>query len=206
VVRFIFFHQVRHPRDLGLAEVGSFLQQVARTAADPVVAIDVARAGLEFLYREVLAQPLGELPRPPRLLDQVRQVLRVGHYSFRTEEAYIHWIRRFIFYHGTRHPRELGAAEVEQFLTHLAVEGRVSASTQNQALAALLFLYGRVLEIDLGRGSFSGSSSAEVVQGALGGLTRRLALGLQLVELVVHRLEADPQLLGGERLVAAMLV
>src|SRR5438105_3148290 len=81
VVRFIFFHHLRHPRDLGLAEVGAFLHEVARTAADPVPAIDAARAGLEFLYREVLARPLGELPRPrpPRLLDQVRQVLRVGH-------------------------------------------------------------------------------------------------------------------------------
>ena len=63
----------------------------------------------------------------------------------------MHWTRRFILHHGTRHPRDLGTAEVEQFLTHLAVEGRVSASTQNQALNALVFLYGQILDLDLGR-------------------------------------------------------
>jgi integron integrase len=87
--------------------------------------------------------------RPPRLLDVVRARLRARHYSRRTEEAYIGWIRRFVRFHGRRHPRELGSAQVEAFLSHLAVEARVSASTQNQALAALLFLYRRVLEIDL---------------------------------------------------------
>ena|SRR2546425_8393763 len=75
----------------------------------------------------------------PRLLDQVRERMRVKHYSLRTEEAYVHWIRRFILHHGKRHPRDLGAAEVETFLSHLATEGRVSASTQNQALAARTF-------------------------------------------------------------------
>jgi integron integrase len=79
------------------------------------------------------------------------QVLRVRHYSPRTEACYLHWVRQFILFHGKRHPRELGAAEVEQFLTHLAVKGHVSASTQNQALNALVFLYQQVLEIDLGR-------------------------------------------------------
>ncbi len=87
--------------------------------------------------------------RPPRLLDQVRAKLRVLHYSSRTEEAYVGWIRRFILHHDKRHPREMGGAEIETFLTHLAVEGNVAASTQNQALAALLFLYQRVLEIEL---------------------------------------------------------
>ena len=77
--------------------------------------------------------------------------MRTRHYAIRTEEAYINWIRRFILHHGKRHPRELGAAEVGAFLTHLAVEGRVAASTQNQALAALLFLYQHVLEIELPR-------------------------------------------------------
>jgi integron integrase len=88
-------------------------------------------------------------PRPPRLLDQVRDALRVRHYSLRTEQSYLGWIKRFIFFHDKRHPAEMGAVEVEAFLTWLAVEGRVSASTQGQALAALLFLYKQVLGIDL---------------------------------------------------------
>lgn len=88
---------------------------------------------------------------PPRLLDQVRQVLRVRHYALRTEGCYVQWITRFILFHGKRHPRDMGAAEVVQFLSHLAVQGHVSASTQNQALNALVFLYQQVLEIDLGR-------------------------------------------------------
>ena len=86
---------------------------------------------------------------PPKLLDQVRDRIRVKHYSIRTETQYVQWIKRFILFHGKRHPQEMSAAEVEAFLTHLAVEGRVSASTQNQALSALLFLYKEVLAIDL---------------------------------------------------------
>lgn len=86
---------------------------------------------------------------PPKLLDQVRDRLRVKHYSIRTETQYLQWIRRFILFHGKRHPREMGAVEVEAFLTHLAVAGRVAAATQNQALSALLFLYREVLNIDL---------------------------------------------------------
>lgn len=78
---------------------------------------------------------------PPRLLDQLRAAIRRKHSSPRTEEAYVGWVRRFIHFHGTRHPRELGATEVDTFLTHLAVEDTVAASTQNQALSALLFLY-----------------------------------------------------------------
>ena len=70
---------------------------------------------------------------PPRLLDQVRGKIRLKHYSLRTEQAYVDWIRRFIRHHGKRHPREMGAVEVEAFLTHLAVAGQVAASTQNQA-------------------------------------------------------------------------
>jgi integron integrase len=82
----------------------------------------------------------------PRLLDQVREAIRVRHYSIRTEDAYVNWIRQFIRFHGTRHPVELGEAEVNAFLTHLAVERTVAASTQNQALSALLFLYKEVLD------------------------------------------------------------
>ncbi len=88
-------------------------------------------------------------PQRPRLLDRVREALRARHYSRRTEESYVAWIRRYIFFHGKRHPIELGAPEVTRFLTWLAVEGRVAASTQNQALSALLFLYREVLEVDL---------------------------------------------------------
>lgn len=84
-------------------------------------------------------------PHPPKLLNQVRAALRRKHYALRTEDAYTGWIRRFILFHGTRHPRELGAADVSAFLTHLAVEREVAASTQNQALSALLFLYREVL-------------------------------------------------------------
>lgn len=85
----------------------------------------------------------------PRLLERVRNQLRLKHYSIRTEAAYIGWIRRFIHYHGKRHPAEMGKGEVESFLSALAVERDVSAATQNQALSALLFLYREVLEIDL---------------------------------------------------------
>ena len=88
-------------------------------------------------------------PKPPRLLDQMREALRLRHYSLRTEQAYLHWTKRFIYFHGKRHPRDLGPREVEAFLSHLAVEGGVSASTQGQALAALLFLYKQVLGVDL---------------------------------------------------------
>jgi len=90
------------------------------------------------------------LPRQePKLLDQVRGKIRLKHYSIRTEQAYTDWIKRFILHFGKKHPRDMGAAEVEQFLTHLAVNGRVSASTQNQAKCALLFLYKEVLAIEL---------------------------------------------------------
>jgi len=86
---------------------------------------------------------------PPRLLDQLRDRIRLKHYSIRTEQAYADWVRRFVIFSGKRHPRELGQAEVEAFLTHLAVAGRVSASTQNQAESALLFLYKEVLGVEL---------------------------------------------------------
>ena len=87
--------------------------------------------------------------RPVLLLDQVRQRVRLKHYSIRTEQAYCDWIRRFVIFHGKRHPSALGSAEVEAFLTWLAVEGRVAAATQNQAKSALLFLYKEVLGAEL---------------------------------------------------------
>jgi integron integrase len=88
-------------------------------------------------------------PAQPRLLDQVREKIRLKHYSLRTEQAYLDWIKRFILFHGKKHPRQLGAGDVEAFLTHLAAVRNVSSSTQNQAKSALLFLYRDVLEVEL---------------------------------------------------------
>jgi integron integrase len=85
-------------------------------------------------------------PSPPRLLDRVRRHLRVKHYSIRTEQAYLDWIKRFILFHHKRHPEKMGEQEIGAFLTHLAADRHVAASTQNQALSALLFLYQEVLE------------------------------------------------------------
>src|SRR5688572_26624224 len=86
----------------------------------------------------------GRLAPRDTLLGRVRDVLKALHYSDRTEEAYLGWIRRFVLFHGRRHPRELGAPEVSAFLSHLAIERRCSASTQNQALSAIVFLYHRI--------------------------------------------------------------
>jgi integron integrase len=87
--------------------------------------------------------------RPRKLLEQVSDRLRVGHYSLRTEKTYLAWIKRFILFHDKRHPKDMGKPEIEAFLTHLAVDRHVAASTQNQALNATLYLYREVLEIDL---------------------------------------------------------
>ena len=108
-----------------------------------VVAADSSAAGP--VLRETAA---GESPKP-KLLDRVRHAVRARHYSRRTEKAYVHWIKRYIFFHGKRHPAEMGAADVTAFLTSLAVRDRVAASTQNQALNALLFLYRQVLDVEL---------------------------------------------------------
>ncbi|ARN22316.1 integron integrase [Piscinibacter gummiphilus] len=88
-------------------------------------------------------------PRPAKLLTQLRAHLRTRHYSIRTEQVYVDWVRRFIQFHGLRHPSELGPAEVGAFLSHLAVERHVAASTQNQAKSALLYFYKNVLELNL---------------------------------------------------------
>jgi integrase len=86
-----------------------------------------------------------------KLMDQVREVLRYYHYAYRTEQTYCDWIKRFLkFYKFSRHPKEMGAAEVEGFLSHLATEGKVAAATQRQALNAIIFLYREVLDIELG--------------------------------------------------------
>ena len=103
-------------------------------------------------------------PGKPKLLDQVRTFMRARRYSLRTEEAYLDWIRRFILFHGKRHPRELGEREITEFLTDLAAHRHVAASTQNQALSALLFLYQQFFERQLGRldGALRASRPARV--------------------------------------------
>jgi integron integrase len=86
---------------------------------------------------------------PPKLLDQVSDALRLKHYSYRTEQTYKDWIKRYILFHGKRHPKDMGVQEIQAFLTHLAVEKNVSASTQNQALSAILFLYRHILHQEI---------------------------------------------------------
>ena len=98
----------------------------------------------------MLLPPEPTLGKPKKLLDQVRDVMRLKHYSLRTEGTYCDWIERFIRFHELRHPREMGETEVSAFLTHLARDGQVAASTQNQALSALLFLYKEVLKQEIG--------------------------------------------------------
>ena len=92
---------------------------------------------------------MSQMTTEPRLLEQVRQLIRIRHYSIRTEETYVQWIRRYIVFHGKRHPKDMGSEELTQFLSDLAIRGKVSASTQNQALNAILFLYRDVLQIQL---------------------------------------------------------
>ena len=88
-------------------------------------------------------------PKPPRLLDQVREVRRLRHFSLSTEKSYVHYIRDFILFHNKRHPKDMGAAEIRAYLSHLAIHRNVAASTQTVALVALLFLYRQVLDIEL---------------------------------------------------------
>src|ERR1051325_8491349 len=94
--------------------------------------------------------PTQRLPTTkPRLLDEIRGVCRMRHFSLRTEQAYVQWIRRYILFHEKRHPREMGETEIRSFISHLAVKGGISASTQTVALSALLFLYRDVLKQEL---------------------------------------------------------
>jgi integron integrase len=95
------------------------------------------------------SDPVSVPPGEPKLLDQLSGRLRVKHYSIRTEQAYVDWVRRFVLFHNKRHPRDLGPTEVEAFLTNLAVQKRVAASTQNQAKSAILFLYKEVINKEL---------------------------------------------------------
>ncbi len=111
---------------------------------------DIMRGYVESFVGGFVCEAILPEGRRPRLLNQVREEIRKRHYSRRTEKSYVGWIRRFILFHGKRHPAEMGEAEISRFLSHLAVTAKVSASTQNQALSALLFLYRQVLctEID----------------------------------------------------------
>jgi len=105
--------------------------------------------GTDLSHRSFVDVP-SSAAQQPKLLDRVRQALRLRHYSRRTEESYVGWIRRYILFHGKRHPTDMGGAEITAFLTSLATRARVSASTQNQALSALLFLYRGVLGVEPG--------------------------------------------------------
>ena len=132
-----------------------------------------------------MREPTGR-PDGPKLLQQLREVLRTHHYSRRTEEAYVAWVRRYVRFHGVRHPRELGAQEIGRFVTELAVRRQVSASTQTQALSALIFLYREVLHLD---------------QGDLGGLIRAkqptrlpVVLAREEVRSLLDRLDGTPRL------------
>jgi integrase len=111
------------------------------------------RASLTYAVRSGSALTVREseprISSAPRLLDRVRATIRARHYSRKTEKAYVAWARRFILFHGKRHPREMGAAEITRYLSSLATAGQVAASTQNQALSALLFLYRDVLGMDM---------------------------------------------------------
>jgi integrase len=101
-----------------------------------------------FVSSAMTSDPTDPAPRAPKLFDQIRERLRLKHYSLRTEQSYVQWAKRYIFFHGKRHPAEMGKPEIEAFLTSLAVERGVSASTQTQALSALLFLYKEVLGME----------------------------------------------------------
>src|SRR5438270_7440506 len=105
---------------------------------------------MSHLLPNLLPNPPGQSKPNLRLIDQVRNVMRLKHYSLRTERTYWDWIERFIRFHRMRHPSEMAEAEVGEFLTHLARDGKVAASTQNQALSALLFLYKEVLKQEIG--------------------------------------------------------
>jgi len=134
-----------------------------------------------------MAMEINGSVRPPRLLDRVREANRLRHGSRSTEKPYIGWIRRYIVFHGKRHPAEMGAPEVTQFLSSLAVEGKVAASTQNQALSALLFLYRHVLHQDL--------PWLEDVVRARGPKHLPVVLTREEVRSVIARLEGTPRLM-----------
>lgn len=133
------------------------------------------------------AGPTPDGPKQPRLLDRVRDAIRARHYSRRTEKAYVGWIRRFIFFHNVKHPDHMGTPEIVSFLTHLASTARVSASTQNQAFSALLFLYREVLGREL--------SGLDAAVRAKRPTRLPLVLAPEEVAAVLHRLRGTPTLM-----------
>jgi integrase-like protein len=159
--------QILHMRSVSSVLTGIFfrfifaLNKKGAIMTSPVPALhpEYTRGYIQRISPRMYPQPspslssrphISSLANKPKLLDQVRYILRFRHYSYQTEKTYIHWIKRFIFFHHKRHPAEMGKGEVEQFLTSLAVDRHVSAATQNQALHALLFLYREVLTQELG--------------------------------------------------------
>ncbi len=126
---------------------------------------------------------------PPKLLDRLRETMRRRHYALATEEAYVQWNRRFILFHQKRHPNDMGEDEIRQFLNHLAVEARVSASTQNQALNAIVFLYVNILERDLG--------SFGVIERARRPERLPVVLSRGEVEALFGQLDGVPRLIAG---------
>jgi hypothetical protein len=172
---YVLFHGKRHPREMGVPEVRAFLAD-GRFSGPAAGQWVEATAAIRFLYEVVLQRrwPRGVLDAPGKgsgagtgdqppavylngrqpgvkLLDRVRNALRVGQYALETEKTYVAWIKKYILFHGVRHPEEMGAVEVEQFLTHLAAKRGVAKDTQRQALNALVFLYRTVLGRELGK-------------------------------------------------------
>ena len=138
VRQYIFFHHLQHPENLGEAAIGAFLTHLALERQVPLPCQAQARQALLFLYRDFLHRELGPIPvtwtppvgngptakQPPRLLDQLHRLLRLKHYAKTTAKAYVNWARRFILFHGARHPLEMGAREVEA----LSIPTRASAA------------------------------------------------------------------------------
>jgi site-specific recombinase XerD len=120
------------------------MRTVGDTANAPQSAVTLARRDPPAPLKHATPQ------QQPKLLDRLREALRSRHYSRSTEQSYCHWVKRFIFFHHVRHPAEMAEPEINAFLTHLAIKEKVSASTQNQALSALLFLYRHVLSREIG--------------------------------------------------------
>ncbi len=150
--RFILFHGKRHPREMGDAEVSAFLSHLAADRSLTAADRDQATDALAFLYQKILKTELKDFGNMEmdRFIGHMREIMCKKHYSIHTEKAYVDWTRQFIIFHGRCHPREMGEIHISEFLSHLAVNRNVAASTQNQALNALVFLYKRVLKIEMG--------------------------------------------------------
>lgn len=201
VRRFVKHHAVRsfeQLRECGVFHVRQFLLVLAVDERLPPEALRAALTAVRFLFDSLLGSPLEPI-EIPTVIDRMRLALRAQHYAIRTEEAYTQWAERFLAFSPGRHVRDLGSPEVEGFLTYLAVEQNVSASTQSQAFNALVFLFRNVLDVDLGTIRAQGArrsqrvpevlSRAEVtrVLGELSGLHRLMAelmygTGMRLLE------------------------